>query len=98
MTSLEFQVIKKVYRRDIQLLTVHAYEESPHGGYSIHPHIVGVVVIHNNHAAIAEVTTQGNIGRFSPIACHGSVSKKSMHDFFGFDAGTKVFAKEFSHA
>lgn len=92
---VENEICRKVYRRDAQVLKVYAYELSPHGGYSVHPYFCAVVVISHKQAAIAEVTANGDIGRFSPIPCNGSVSKKSMHDALGFDAGVRIFAKEF---
>lgn len=93
--QLETEICKKLYHRGSKVLKVYAYEVSPHGGYSVDPYFCAVVVISRKKAKIAEITTCGNIGKFYPIACNGSVSKKSMHDALGFDAGVRIFAKEF---
>lgn len=93
--EIEQKICRKLYRRGMQLLRVYAYEVSPHGGYLVRPYFCAVVVISHKQAAIAEVTKNGNIGRFSPIPCNGSVSKKSMHSALGFDSGVRIYAKEF---
>lgn len=93
--EIETKVCKKLYRRGMKVLRVYAYEVSPHGGYLVRPYFCAVIVVYHKKAAIAEVTKNGNIGRFSPIPCNGSISKKSMHSALGFDSGVRIYAKEF---
>ena len=93
--EIEQKICRKVYRHGLQVLRVYAYEVSPHGGYLVRPYFCAVVIRTNKKAAIAEVTTSGNLRDFKPLPCHGSVSKKDMRNALGFDSGVRVYAKEF---
>jgi len=59
-------------------------------------YMAAIVTIHNGHAYIQDVTTNGRLVNYRPIPCNGSVARSDIMDAIGvYDAdGIRVYAQK----